>query len=331
MIELLAPPPIAPLVKTPAKKVKEPKPPKEPRPPKAPRPPKEPKPRTPRVPKKRSVENDDPDGEGSQPSKRRKKKTSTALGGSVLPPEMPGVLPVGDPSTRQLYNTDAGDHGIGQPSGSSSYPEALVSATNAHDASTSIDDVHSHSILNLPPGEASRRRDVAIKLLTSGSIDPKTLSAEQFSIFANQSPELQQDSLTMLVKYGAERLRIVHPPKSGSSSGQATPDKPGTPAPAGGQPPTPRTKKPRRKKKSDAETAVAGVSERPEAAGRKPRRRVCDNCRINKYKGKVGRSVPRVSGPGLTRGTVRQGPALLLNVRRRRRRVRLRSFAAKAK
>lgn len=232
------------------------------------------------------MENGVLDGEGSQPKKRRKNKDSIAPGGRVLPPEMPGALPVGEPSARQLYNTQAGIPGDAQLGGSSSYPEGLVSAANAHDAAASNADVHTHSILNLPPGEAARRRDVAIKLLTSSNIDPKTLSAEQFSIFANQSPELQQDSLTMLVKYGAERLRIVHPDRDGASSGQATPNKQSTPAAAGVRPPTFKTKTPR-KKKSDPETAVAGASQNSEATGGRQRRRVCDNCRINKYKGKV--------------------------------------------
>ncbi|KJZ78049.1 hypothetical protein HIM_02686 [Hirsutella minnesotensis 3608] len=73
--------------------------------------------------------------------------------------------------------------------------------------------------LNLAPEEALRRREAAIKLLTEAGVDPDTLSTEQFNIFANQSPELQKESLNMLVKYGAERLRIVHPSnRDGSAS-----------------------------------------------------------------------------------------------------------------
>lgn len=166
LIDLLAPPPVAPIVKTPAKKAREPKPPKEPRPPK------EPKPKTPRASKKRAGENGAPDGEGTGPKKRRKKKDS--------------VVPV----------------------------------AAAGGASATVNgEVHAHSILNLPPGEAARRRETTIKLLSESNIDPETLSAEQFNIFANQSPELQQDSLTMLMRYGAERLRIVHPNKDAPSSG----------------------------------------------------------------------------------------------------------------
>ncbi|KAM3515270.1 hypothetical protein MY11210_001163 [Beauveria gryllotalpidicola] len=70
--------------------------------------------------------------------------------------------------------------------------------------------------LNVSPEEAVRRRETATKRLTEAGIDPATLSAGQFSIFSNQSPEVQTESLNMLVKYGAERLHIVHPAKKDS-------------------------------------------------------------------------------------------------------------------
>lgn len=72
--------------------------------------------------------------------------------------------------------------------------------------------------LNLSPEEAARRRDAATKLLTEAGVEPGSLSTEQFNIFANQSPDLQKESLNMLVKYGAERLRIVHPSNRDSSA-----------------------------------------------------------------------------------------------------------------
>ncbi|KAH8680971.1 hypothetical protein BX600DRAFT_8442 [Xylariales sp. PMI_506] len=65
--------------------------------------------------------------------------------------------------------------------------------------------------LNIPPAEATRRREVAAALLRSRDIEPSTLSEDQMNIFANQSPHLQGISLDMFAKYGAERLRIVHP------------------------------------------------------------------------------------------------------------------------
>lgn len=74
-----------------------------------------------------------------------------------------------------------------------------------------------NTLLNLSPSEAARRRDEATRKLSDNGIDPNTLSTEQFEIFANQSPELQRESLAMLTKYGAERLRIVHPNKDNAS------------------------------------------------------------------------------------------------------------------
>ncbi|KAK4236974.1 hypothetical protein C8A03DRAFT_45098 [Achaetomium macrosporum] len=282
LIELLAPPPpppVEPLVRTPARGLRQLKPAKEPGQPR------EPKLKTPRSSKKRTGENGVPDGEGSQPKKRRKKQDATALPGFgviVLPPEMPGALPVGDTSARQLYDTQAETAEAAQPSGSSSYPEGHVGAA-AHDGSAGNSEVHS-SILQLPPGEAARRRDVAIKLLNDNYIDPKTLSVEQFNIFANQSPELQQDSLAMLIKYGAERLRIVHPNRAGSSSAQSTPNKHNTSGAAGG---TPQSGKPKKSRKSDVGTSDA-------AEGSK-RKRMCDNCRIKKYKDKCDKARPSCS------------------------------------
>lgn len=85
--------------------------------------------------------------------------------------------------------------------------------------------------VNVPPEEAARRRDLAAKLLSDAGVDPDSLSTDQFSIFANQSPDLQNESLSMLVKYGAERLRIVHPSNRESSTA-APPGAATTPAQA---------------------------------------------------------------------------------------------------
>jgi len=89
----------------------------------------------------------------------------------------------------------------------------------------------------------------------------------------------------MLIKYGAERLRIVHPSKEGSSSGQSTPNKTDSANSAVGTPQSPKTKMPR-KKKSDVDGAGVEEAQGFEAAVVRPRR-ICDNCRIKKYKGKV--------------------------------------------
>ncbi|KAI0539317.1 hypothetical protein GGR58DRAFT_512512 [Xylaria digitata] len=165
----------------------------------------------------------------------------------------------------------------------------------------------STGFLNVPPAEAERRRQTAIELLSGKGIDPATLSAEQFNIFANQAPNLQSASLDMLAKYGAERLRIVHPDEkeqAGSSNpipaiGQAaTP----TPETAAELPPgstsTP-TRKPRNRKtksngmptevsigngavvplEQDGELGTTESALKPRAARVRKTRGRCDTCK----------------------------------------------------
>lgn len=79
------------------------------------------------------------------------------------------------------------------------------------------------------PAEAARRRGVANKRLQEHGIDPSTLSSQQFSIFSNQAPAAQDASLAMLLKYGAEKLRIVQPtpqPQSASTPPTAAENSP---------------------------------------------------------------------------------------------------------
>ncbi|KAK3369135.1 hypothetical protein B0T24DRAFT_532926 [Lasiosphaeria ovina] len=320
LIELLAPPPpeAPPLVLN-RKALKEPKPPKPPRPPRAPKPPKKPRapkepkaPRPPRPPrdrnapntlrsgrKRRAEENGVPGGESSQPKKRRKKKDSAAAiaaDGTVMPPEMPSALPVGQLSERQLYNNDQSqDMGTGL-GGSAAYPEGLVGSATANDTNSRSDSeavsvnggVHSHSVFDLAPGEAARRRDVAIKLLNDESVDRQTLSPKQFNIFANQSPELQKESLAMLVKYGAERLRIIHPIKGDTTSGQSTPSAQMQGSPADSAPSESKKSRKRRSGQADASALNEMEVEATEAAAasdkRKKTRGPCDTCRGRKTK-----------------------------------------------
>lgn len=219
--------------------------------------------------------------DSSQPKKRRKKKDSTASAG-----------PVGDPSERQLYNNGVCGANNAQPNGD--YADLAP------------------QVFNLPPGELERRRDVANKLLTDAGIDPQTLSTEQFTIFANQSPDLQKDSLAMLVKYGAERLRIVHPTKDGANSEQSTPSQ----SPPVQVPVSSTLKKRSRKKKSEAElqpeepvAPVAPIAHVYSGAveGKKPPRGVCDNCRTHKppKDSKVRHLLERVEPERLTHVIVR--------------------------
>ncbi|KAH7327946.1 hypothetical protein B0I35DRAFT_4749 [Stachybotrys elegans] len=110
--------------------------------------------------------------------------------------------------------------GIAQPSAQST-EASQPNGTQARQASSGPPGLG--LLLNLSPAEIARRREVAIVMLTAAGVDPKTLSAEQLSIFSNQSPELQKDSLNMLVKYGAERLRIVQPSHETPASTSSTP------------------------------------------------------------------------------------------------------------
>ncbi|KAI1335564.1 hypothetical protein F5Y15DRAFT_409009 [Xylariaceae sp. FL0016] len=127
--------------------------------------------------------------------------------------------------------------------------------------------LHLTSTFNVPPAEAERRRVTAIDLLSSRGIDPSTLSAEQFNIFANQAPDLQATSLEMLANYGAEKLRIVHPGNKDQAG--ASTSKPegvnGTPAAGavGASSPvdTPTKKKRSRKKKSDAAKVQVSIGD----------------------------------------------------------------------
>lgn len=170
------------------------------------------------------------DGEPSTQKKRPQKKKSDSNthidpSSGILPPQMPGARPVGNSDERPLYNTQAQQDGTAN---GSAYPEGVVgrepfNGSEAQASAMVADGVHAHSILNLPVGEAERRRETAIRLLTESNVDPQTLTPEQFSIFANQSPALQTESLSMLVQYGAARLRIVLPEKAQDPSQTAVP------------------------------------------------------------------------------------------------------------
>ncbi|RYP48665.1 hypothetical protein DL768_005509 [Monosporascus sp. mg162] len=128
--------------------------------------------------------------------------------------------------------------------------------------------VQGPGFLNVPPAEAARRRETAVSLLTGRGIDPATLSAEQFNIFANQAPQLQEASLEMLAKYGAEKLRIVHPDdkdQAGSASSTPAQAQSATPTPvvssagAASALDTPTKKKRSRKEKPNAGAAEVSI------------------------------------------------------------------------
>lgn len=144
-------------------------------------------------------------------------------------------------------------------------PRPLKSKKNG-EAAQGTERAPDDAMLNLSPSEAARRSDEATRKLSESGIDPATLSKEQFDIFANQSPELQNESLAMLIKYGAERLRIVHPNKDNASS---------TPPQATGSPSDGSGKKKKSRKKEFNEDGTPRV---------KKTRGSCQACRANKTK-----------------------------------------------
>jgi hypothetical protein len=160
-------------------------------------------PRQPSSQKKKRDTDNATNGEGKKPRKRKRKADDA--GGS----EEQGASEI-DPSLPTQTQTFAREDGT-LASQEQQRPQADQSAQNS---------AASQLIINVSPEEAERRRNVAVAMLQQAAIDPESLSSEQFNIFANQSPDLQKESLNMLIRYGAERLRIVHP---GSKEGSAQP------------------------------------------------------------------------------------------------------------
>ncbi|KAM0484527.1 hypothetical protein ACHAPX_001953 [Trichoderma viride] len=154
--------------------------------------------------KKRDTDNAT-NGEGKKSRKRKRKTDDAGVSGEQ------GVTDL-DPSL--LIGQVGGEANGGQQQ---QQPQADQSAQNS---------AAGQLVINVTPEEAARRRNVAVAMLQQAAVDPESLSPEQFNIFANQSPDLQKESLNMLIRYGAERLRIVHPsskegsaqPPSGDSS-----------------------------------------------------------------------------------------------------------------
>lgn len=177
--------------------------------------------------------------------------------------------PEGGSKRKRKKSTNAGEQAAadGEPGPKPKKPRA-PRAKKAQNSSQPQADGQNSALLNLSPLEAARRHEEASKKLRDSGIDPDTLSAEQFNIFANQSPDLQLESLAMLVKYGAERLRIVHPNKD------STPQS-GGPDPANGDAPESSTKKKTSRKKPPREDGAPKV---------KKTRGSCQACRAKKIK-----------------------------------------------
>lgn len=133
----------------------------------------------------------------------------------MIPPDYPGAPAIdgqnqGVPS---YMNGGEAPGNIGQQ-GFNGYPQGLMGDATTDGTSSQQANGQMASVafpVNVSAAEAARRKEAATTMLSNAGVDPTTLSPEQFGIFANQAPELQRESLNMLVKYGAERLRIVHP------------------------------------------------------------------------------------------------------------------------
>lgn len=156
--------------------------------------------KTPKTPKaaKASQDPNTPGTKKTGTSNEKKPRSSTAGEGSA-----------------RSRKRQKGNDGKAQPSA-----EAASSSvdTGSKAAPAAVQVPASGAVPVVSPAEAARRRKVANKLLSDAGVSPETLSQEQFNIFANQSPELQKDSLEMLVKYGAERLQIIHPAANPASA-----------------------------------------------------------------------------------------------------------------
>lgn len=173
----------------------------------------------------------------NNPRKRKKKNNGDAQAAiekppdrHMIPPNCPGV-PVDDKQSGPSYRIDGQTDAPGDENqqGFNGCPQGLVGVgpSNAANGTSAQPNNQSSAVVPLSVKvsavEATRRREAAISLLSQVGVVPDSLSVDQFSIFSNQSPELQKESLAMLVKYGAERLQIIHPSniKEGSASAQS--------------------------------------------------------------------------------------------------------------
>ncbi|KAG5989437.1 hypothetical protein E4U43_004498, partial [Claviceps pusilla] len=130
-----------------------------------------------------------------KPKRVRKKKEKEAT-----------QLSLADQASRALEDADVIQlqQAISCEEGTNGDPTSQMAASTGGPASKAL-------ALNVSPEEAARRMEVALRMLAEAGIDRTTLSADQLTIFANQAPDLQKDSLNMLITYGAERLQIIHP------------------------------------------------------------------------------------------------------------------------
>ncbi|QGI60548.1 hypothetical protein CEK27_004519 [Fusarium fujikuroi] len=238
--------------------------------------------------------------ENGNPRKRKKKSNGASqpadsVDGPMIPPDYPGAPAIdgqnqGAPS---YMNGGEAPGNIGQQ-GFNDYPQGLMGDATTNGTSSQQANGQMASVafpVNVSAAEAARRKEAATTMLSNAGVDPTTLSPEQFGIFANQAPELQRESLNMLVKYGAERLRIVHPGnKEGSTQAGSSTQSSQTTSTG------PRTTKelvPQSSAQSnantDTETAVAQAADDTSTPKRKRKkmgksRTACSPCKARKTK-----------------------------------------------
>lgn len=176
---------------------------------KAPKDPKAPKtPKTPRAPKTPKTPKTDKDG---QPIEKKKRASRAGEGSKPHKRKKKNDGEPGSAGNESSLFVDSQDPSFDTPTTAASNGGSVSASQTAAQAAAAS----ASNFPNVSAAEAARRKDAATKILSEAGVEPDTLSTEQFSIFANQSPELQKDSLAMLVKYGAERLRIVQPTTGG--------------------------------------------------------------------------------------------------------------------
>ncbi|KAI5463086.1 hypothetical protein BGZ63DRAFT_402426 [Mariannaea sp. PMI_226] len=186
--------------------------------------------------------------------------------------------------------------------------DASVSTPESRDTQGSQPPPGTNFPVNVTVAEANRRREAAITILNEAGVPPDSLSAEQFSIFSNQAPHLQRESLNMLVKYGAERLRIVHPTtKEGSVSSQtnASPS-PSQASQVTSSHPATRELAPQSRSSSDeaAWKPTAAEAQAPSPSRRKmgKSRTACFQCKSHKEKASVCTKERPICSACVTRG-----------------------------
>lgn len=167
--------------------------------------------------------------ENGQPQKRRKKNNgesqaqSSVPEGPMIPPDYPHTSQDNAPSWPERPSTHQAEavHQSDSAQSSHSYPPGLVNDSGTAKQPTPQSGPASAVLpFNVSADEAARRMTIARKLLSDAGVNPDSLSPEQMNIFANQSPDLQKDSIAMLARYGAERLQIIHPSNRDKASAE---------------------------------------------------------------------------------------------------------------